>query len=58
MDYFELYLYHCKKLQDLLEVDQIEIASSLQEDFLYEYRILLEREKEALEKLIDQAKYY
>ena len=57
MDYFELYLHHCKKLQELLEVDQFEIASSLQEDFLHEYRILLEREKEALENLISQIKY-
>ena len=48
----ELYLYHCKKLQNLLEADQNEISNSLQQDFLFEYRSLLEKEKEVLYDMI------
>lgn len=58
MDEKELYLHHCRKLQALLEVDQNEIASSLQGEFLYEYRNLLEKEMEALHRMINQVKYY
>ena len=57
MDEKELYLYHCRKLQTMLEVDQNEIASSLQGDFLWEYRNLLEKEMEVLEVMINQVKY-
>lgn len=53
----ELYLYHCNKLEELLEADQIEIFSGLQGDFLYEYRKLVEKEKEGLKELISQIKH-
>lgn len=56
MDYQDTFLHHCRKLQIMLEADQNEISSGLQEDFLIEYRKLLEKEMEALHKLMSQTK--
>ena len=58
MDEKEFYLYHCRKLQALLEVDQNKITSGLQGEFLYKYKNLLKKEMEALHKMINQTEYY